>query len=384
MRKLIILLLFLPSILFGQLKNTIAGYEYNGPKIAVHWYYPCMTKNQADSITGYDMFIFHNELIYKKSEMIDYLISKNPGAKMLVYVNPVEWFIPSYGDSPWSKKMLQKLTTEEYEKWWLLQPNGQPAIFWISLADGRKTHMMNMGFNCPLVNGEKYYEYIAHSICSDVLSDKRINGILLDNSWNTIYWLGNNKKNLGLDFDRDGQTDKDSAEMELAWQRGEMGLAKIIRQTKGPDFIMIGNPEILAYSVVFDGKQYEDWPFRYAGDTINGGWNISMSNIIKTGSYSIVNAGKNNWFFTLCSALLLDNIYFSDQQNMPYQNKYKIVLGKPLESRPNDFMDYAKIYSRAYERGTVYVDPVNKESWISDPQGNLIYNKKGCLIKNND
>jgi hypothetical protein len=102
-----------------------------------------------------------------------------------------------------------------------------------------------------------------------------------------------------------------------------------------------------------------------------------MFNASKTGSHSIINADKGNWFFALCSAMLLDNVYFSDRQNTPYRKEYKIPLGRPLEKQADSFKKNLPLYSRRFEKGIVHVAPAKGEAWITDLEGKTIYDKDG-------
>ncbi len=372
----LMILLLLGSAAFSQPAIS----EYRAPLITGFWLYPFMTQAQADQMSGYDVLIIHNEIIYKKSPMIDYILRKNPKIKLLAYFNAVEWFVPPYEDSPWAIKMVKQLTEGERKNWWLLQPNGKPVTFWTG-TDGRKTNLMDMRLSSQKIDGENYPEYIARQFITDILKDKRIVGMERDNAWPNSFWLGKHDGNKGVDFDRDKIADKNGAEIDRDWQAGENRFIKLIRENKGSDFIMVANPGNLAYNIDFDGKILENWPFEYAGDTTNGGWNISMFNATKTGPYTILNARPGNWFFTLCSAKLLDGVCFSDVQNAPYRPEYRIDLGKPLEPQPSNFKKNLPIYSRRFEKGTVYVCPRTGKAWIEDNNANVLYNEMGQCMK---
>jgi|GEM_PF-636072 len=356
--------------------------DYHGPITTGFWLYPFMTQAQADQMIGYDILILHNELFYKESPMIDYIIGKNPKIKLFVYFNPVEFFVPPYEDCPWAIKMVKELNNGEKKAWWLLQPNGKPATFWTG-ADGRKTNLMDMRITSAMINGEVYPEYIANKFNQDILRDKRIVGVEVDNAWPDIYWLGlfivGNK---GLDFDRNKIADKNPEAINQDWKAGENRFIKLIRQYKGENFIIIANPgSNLAYNVDLNGKIFENWPIKNAGDNTNGGWNIGMYNASKTGPYSVLNADKGNWFFTLCSAMLLDKACFADVQNAPYRTAYKINLGKPLEPQPSNFKKNLPIYSRKFEKGTVYVSPKQGKAWIHDTNDQPLYNQEGQCVQ---
>ncbi len=377
----IFLLILLMSVSFAtsaQNQNNPTKYNYCGPRMVGYWLMPFINQAQADKLVGYDILILHNEIIYANSPWIDYLLAKNPKLIILAYFNPPEWFSPAYGNCPWSIKITDELMQGGKEKWWLKQPNGEKVSFWTG-ADGRKTAIMDMRDNAVLVNGETYYEFIAKRFVTDILSDKRIKGMEDDNAWPGPFWLGSYGNNKGLDFDRDKKADKNEAEINANWKTGQTKFLQLIREMKGEDFIILANPGTLDFNFNVNGKNYEDFPFRYAGDTLNDAWNINMSNASKTGSYSVLQARPNNRFFTLCSALLLDNVCFSEAQNAAYNSDSKICLGRPIEAPPSNFKKNLPIFSRKYEGGTVYVCPKKKEAWIENNQGDTLYGRDGSL-----
>ena len=97
----------------------------------------------------------------------------------------------------------------------------------------------------------------------------------------------------------------------------------------------------------------ENFPDKNLGDLTNGGWDINMAYLNNGKKYNIINARKDNLFFTLCSAALADNsdnIYVSYQQNEIWRDYYDLNLGKALgkksEIAPN-------IYQRKFTNGTI-------------------------------
>ncbi|MFA5131095.1 MAG: hypothetical protein WC467_01595 [Patescibacteria group bacterium] len=364
----------------SQIPANQTKYSYFGPRSVGYWLMPFINQAQAETLVGYDIIVLHNEIIYAKSPWIDYLLKKNSKLIILAYFNPPEWFSPAYENCPWAIKITNELKQGEREKWWLKQPNGDKVSFWTG-ADGRKTAVMDMRDNAPLVDGETYYEFIAKRFVTDILSDKRIKGMEDDNAWPNIFWMGQwVDGNHGLDFNRDKKADKNEAEINANWKSGQAKFIELMRKIKGDDFIIIANPGTLDFNFSINGKIFEGFPFRYAGDTLNDAWNINMSNAAKTGTFSVLQARPGNWFFTYCSALLLDSVCFADVQNAAYRSEFKICLGRALEAPPSNFKKNLPVFSRKYEGGTVYVNPKKKEAWIEDKQGDTLYNTAGKLL----
>ncbi len=379
MKKILLWLLLLNfSVAYAQ--STKQEFMYHGPKTVGFWLYPFLNQNQADGLIGYDILVIHNEIIYAQSPMIDYLFQRNPKLQLIVYFNQSEWFVPPYENCPWAIQMVTDLNQGNRKLWWLRQPNDKPVVFWTGF-DGRQTCIMDMRINSVKVNNESYCEFAARRFNADILSkDPRIIGMETDNAWPSPMWLGRFGQNKGLDFNRDKKVDQNDENLSAAWKAGQLRFIQNIRQKKGNKFIIIANPGTLDFASSVDGINLEDFPFEYAGNMMNGGWNISMHNAANGGPSSILQARKGNWFFTLCSAMLQDNVCFADIQNAPYRPEYKIPLGKPLEKPCSNFMRNQTVFTRTYEGGTVFVNPKLKEAWIEDLSGQVIYDKKGLLV----
>jgi len=64
--------------------------------------------------------------------------------------------------------------------------------------------------------------------------------------------------------------------------------------------------------------------------------------------------------FTLGSSMLIDDVFFSQGQNTPYDKKYNLHLGKPLGKFFLDSLGFA----RKFQNGTLHVNPNDNKAWI--------------------
>jgi len=354
MKKIIILftaafLLALSNGLYGQ-------------KTAELWYWPALTLKQAITLVDYDMVVVDHECALTSRESLDYLRKNHPGIKILCYFNAVEWHVPMYPDKFWSMKMLAELKKDS--AWWLTGVNGHR----LGLYPGMFT--MNCCWDSPRIgpDGQNYIEFVTSRYKADILSSYPFDGVLKDNLWTyPANWFG--KKQVPpteIDRDHDGRPDK-ADDLNKSWQEGMDYCLKELRQFGGKNFLIIGNPGDLCYRRWLDGVMLENFPdvYRDVSDKKHGAWYKNMRYAASFKDPCIFNARKDNYFFTLCSSVLVDGAYFSYQQNTPYDKKYQLNLGQALGKMRNK----GKIYQRSFQKGTVYIDPERKISWIKYSNG---------------
>ncbi|MFZ2310477.1 MAG: putative glycoside hydrolase [Patescibacteria group bacterium] len=335
---------------------------------AVLHYLPTLSASQVAAYKGYDMIIPDHEVINNSPDALKQMRRDNPELIILAYANKIEWHSPMYNDKPWSLKMVAEL--KKYPKWFLKGTDGKQLEFWPG------TVLMNCRLDGPRYNihgkSYSYIEFFTERYIADVIgaykkAGVRLDGILDDELLKSISFIGSYGGNHnGVDSDEDG-LDDDPAELNRQWRLGNAYFLKTVRETMGEDFMIIGNGGHGYYMQWCNGKQMEYFPEIYLNenDHLTEAWAENMNNAAGM-RYAFFNARanaygkKDNWQFSLCSAMMLDNVIFSHGQNMPYDKKYELHLGQALGA------SYAEngTYKRRFQNGTVYVDPVAKKSWI--------------------
>lgn len=353
MKKILFFLIFLALSVAMPKKGLAAEL----PLKDCLWFLPTMSLEQAKGLVPYDQIIVDPECAITSAASLDYLRANHPGIKILCYINPPEWFDPMWPDKPWSIKMLAEL--KKYPAWWLKGTDGKRISFWNGM------YTMNCTWDCPEyeINGQKmkYIEFIADRFISDILEVYPFDGILGDNYWKESYWLGNYGQNhQGIDRDGNGKRD-DAAQLNSAWRAGLSYFLGRMREFGGDDFIIIANPGHNYYAKYCDGKEYEDFPEIYLNeqDKKYQAWYENLNFAEVWDGPCIFVARKDNYFFTLCSAVLLDHVHFSDGQNRLYDQKYELHLGKPRKAA----VSFDTGVKREFENGTVYVSPPQK-AWV--------------------
>ncbi len=353
------------AILVFLISGVLCARSLQAQKTAVHWYLPTMSLKEASRLKGYDLIIVDPEIIFNSRESLDALRTGNPKVMIYCYFNVVEWFNPMWDDKPWSKNIVSFLNKQE--GWFLHGKDGQRLSFWTDERTGKKMLSMNCRADCPklpVYSPDKrisYLEFITERFIEDILKTYRFDGVLMDNLWNKINWLGKYGANKsGLDYGS-SLADNDSVSLNLLWKQGMDYCLSQIKKFGGDGFDIIGNPGHLSYPQC-SGKMFENFPEIYLNekDKLHEAWYENLDNASAFSGPCIFNARQGNYFFTLCSSMLLDNVYFSYLQNTRYDDKYRLNLGRPLTTARIS----EGIASRAYEQGTVYVDPLFKKAWI--------------------
>ena len=337
-------------------------------KAGVLHYLPTLSRQQVEAYRGYSWIVVDHEVINNSAESLALMLRDNQDLVIFAYANKVEWHNPMFNDKPWSLKMVAEL--KKYPRWFMHDVSGNKLEFWPG------TELMNCRLDCPryVING-KSYNYIEffteHYIRNILGAYKRkgikLSGMLDDELLKTISFIGHYGRNLnGVDSDGDGVAD-DPQELDRQWRLGNAYFLKAVRRAMGNDFVIIGNGGHGYYMDYCNGKQFEYFPDVYLNecDHATEAWPESMQNAsgmeIASFNARTDNYGrKDNWFFTLCSSALLDNTLFSHGQNTPYDEKYNLHLGKPLE----DCHIEGAYCVRKFQNGTVYVNPSAKTARV--------------------
>jgi len=328
------------TLFFGQIKAQ---------KTYVMHYLPTLSYEQARGYYGYDCIVVDYEVINTSAAMLRYMKDSNPNLLIFVYADKMQWYSPMYSDKPWGLKMLAAL--KKYPKWFLHSPEGNNLCFWPGNV------MMNCCQDCPryLINGKRYnyIEYFTAHYINDIIkaykkAEIKLDGLLDDDLMKDISFL-----NGGVDRNFDGQVDE-ATELNRQWRLGNAYFLEKVREAMGKNFIIIGNGGHGFYMNYCTGKQMENFP-----ETFIGSWYQNMTNASGM-KLAFFNARKDNWLFTICSAMLLDNVYFSDGQNTPYNEKYNLHLGEPIGTYYQEETGIA----RKFQNGIVHVNPSTEKAWI--------------------
>jgi hypothetical protein len=321
-------------------------------KTYVMHYLPNLSVSQAESYRGYDMIIVDHEVINTSAASLRYLRQIKPEIKILTYVEKMQWHEPMFPDKPWSLDVVAYL--KNFSHWYLHDPAGKNLSFWPG------TVMMNIrldGWRYEIAGKSySYIEWFSERYIEDIIGAYsrqgiHLDGILDDDLFRDISFLED-----GVDSDFDGLPDN-YPELDRQWRLGNEYFLKKVREVMGPDFLIIGNGGHGYYMNICDGKQFENFPEHYIGSWFD---NLNNAAGMKIALFNARTGNLDNWLFTICSALLLDNTWFSYGQNTPYEPKYDLDLGRPL----GFFYEEPGGFARRFERGIIHVQPNYDKGWI--------------------
>jgi endo-alpha-1,4-polygalactosaminidase (GH114 family) len=335
MKKIVILFLAFLAAVFLARSQRLAGF----------WYLPTMSVEQATSMANFDVVVVDVENIFNNPQSLEIMKQLHPDIKLLAYLNPVEVFDPPISDKPWSNHLLGEL--KNHPGWWLKGDDGRNLVFWPG---------MRM-LDCRWPQGQAYLYFLASSFNQEVLASNYFDGVFIDNLWSKANWIS------GYGSSRLSVADAYPENFNRDWEAGLKYLLGLIRKSH-PDYIFIANPGDKDYYHEVQGKQFEDFPNPDLGSIAAGGWYLNMSNAALFGRYNIFTARSDNSFFTLCSAMLLDNVFFSPPQNSIWKKDYQLDLGKPLDSVQKSGSNENLFFFRHFQNGLIQVWPEKNTSVI--------------------
>jgi len=334
------LLLVIVTLFFGQIEAQTT--------YVLH-YLPTLSYAQAKAYSGYDCIVVDHEVINTSAATLRYMREINPELLIMVYSEKMQWHVPMFPDKPWSVQMLS--TLKKYPKWFLHSPTGKILSFWPG------TIMMNCRLDCPryIINGKSYnyIEFFTERYIQDIIYSYeqegiKLNGLLDDDLLKEISFLQG-----GVDSNFDRKIDNPK-ELDRQWRLGNAYFLKAVRKVMGKDFMIIGNGGHGFYLNYCTGKQMENFP-----EAFTGSWYQNMTNASGM-KLAFFNSRNDNWMFTLGSSMLIDDVFFSQGQNTPYDKKYNLHLGKPLGKFFLDSLGFA----RKFQNGTLHVNPNDNKAWI--------------------
>lgn len=323
------------------------------PKITSYWTSPVMSNEQAMELAKCSLVIADMENMINNYSSLQLLKQLNPKIKLLTYSNPMEFFVPMVANRPLQKKLLEKVQ-QNYSQWFLKQPDGQPVVFWQGMQ------MLNLSSLCPVINDQRWNQYVANFLLENVLSDSIWDGYFMDNSGGNISWVNGGQ----IDADNNGVKD-DSAVLDQAWSNGIREFLTTIRQAKGQSFIIVGNKGSVEFLDILNGKMFEEFPNDYLGGTEAGGWYQSMENCSRTGPYSVIQSeakGESWRLYVLASALLAGSYFAYGQNTTSWFSEYQDIgsaLGSLVKKDDGS-------WQREFAKATVIV-------WPNEKIGQIIY-----------
>ncbi len=354
------------------------------PRLANYYLKWELNSYEAENLAKWDLLILDMEVQENSPEAIKKIRQLNPDVIILDYITSQEvmddlkyYHLSSLRDE--FKKGLD-------ESWYLKDENGNKITNWPG------THMLNLSNKTPLVNGNRFNDYLPEFVANKIKSSGLWDGVFYDNTWGDIAWI--NGANIDLDNNRQKES---SAEINQLWVEGSKRMLQKTRELCGNDFLIVGNGKIYdGYQRLVNGMMFENFPSSWEGD---GTWAGSMANYLKLPnlnsepSIPIINTynkNQNNFNlvrFTLGSTLLGEGFYSydydtSNHTKLWWYDEYNLDLGEPISAAYNPLNRQEEInnglFRRDFENGSVFVNASNKrqiqifsQESFSKPKGDI-------------
>ena len=321
-------LAFTPVATFAAEKN---------PKIANYFLHWSLNDDKARELAKWDFLILDMEVQENSPEQLRLIRRLNPDIIILAYVTSQNLF-ESWVNSNESV-LRKKLSVGISDSWWLRDSSGQ------RLSDWPNAYVLNVTNYAPLVNGQRYNDYLPKFVVDNLKSSGFWDGVFFDNVWDGAAWF--NGGNVSL---RNNGYKSSAYELNTAWVNG---MRQIFTKTQKawPEAIILGNGSWhTQYQTLLDGWMIEDFPTPWVS---GGDWTAVLKNyqiFSNNGQeYNVLNAAASNandyqkFRYGLTNALL-GNAYYSfdygplDHGRLWWYDEYNIDLGSP-QNAPYNLLD---------------------------------------------
>lgn len=310
-----------------------------------------LTESAARELAKWPVVVLDMDMQVRAPELITLMRTLNPRIVILAYITPQEIRTDApNGYSPLRRELAAGIP----EQWYLHSPNGQRLGWWPG------TNLLNVTAQAPVLNGQRWSDYLANFVNSKILATRLWDGIFYDNAWDNITHFAGN----AIDLNGDGAVD---ANLDASWREGMRALYRTTRQL-APNAILVGNGTTRAYQSDLDGMLLENF--------LPASWSQTMATYRSNqaaGQTTFINANTGNiggstnyqqMRFGLASTLLEDGFYSYDHGDQDHgqtwqYDEYQVNLGEPAGDSyaMNNSPHYqADVWRRDFARGVAIVN----------------------------
>jgi len=338
--KFLVFVLFVLVFLFEGFVPA-AKAEENYPKLVNLFYRWDMTFDEAEQLAKWDVLIIDMDVATYSPQSLRRLKEINPNIKLLAYLASQE----IRGDScKLDGTLRQNLCQRICKNCWLKDRYGRKISWW-------------PGNPIIDVTNASWQKALPKFIEEEIIDPGYWDGVFLDNVWGGITFLNKTVKLQNRYY-----TSKNKR-VDTLWVAGMRKLLSNVKQTLGPNKILIGNGGD-AYSDLLSGVFYEHFP--------SSGWDQMMSKYLAVGKVGVAMLNANNanqpgedyqkMRFGLTSSLLGNGYYSYDLGDLSHQqlwwyDEYEVDLGLPLGAAVK--LDNG-VWRRDFERSIVLVNPTGQ------------------------
>ena len=336
------------------------------PNLANYYQDWSLTESKVQELAKWDVVILEMENQARNPELMRKLRELNPKIIILAYITAQE-IRQDAANGP--SQLRQKLASGIRSEWYLYDAQGKRMSYWPG------TDLLNVSDRSPVVNGQRFTDYLSLFVANTILSTGLWDGVFYDNGWAGVNWFAKDR----ADLDRDGVADKN---VDASWVSGMEDLFNETRRVSGNNYLITSNegPGNREYRDQLNGIMLETFPsfgWKYTMEVYDyhaGGARRPQILIINANTH---NTGKKDDYRTmrygLASTLLGDNGYYSfdygDQTHAQtwWYDEYDVQLGNPVgtpvsAANKNKFDE--DVWKREYTNGVAIVNATNQPQKI--------------------
>ena len=325
MKKIIFIILIL-SVFTSPFFIREARAAEKNPKLVNYFLHWSLNESKAYELARWDLLILDMEVQENSPRELRLIRQLNPDIKILAYITSQNLFEPWFNSN--ESVLRKKLTANVPDSWWLRDAAGK------KLSDWPSANVINITDYAPLVNGQRYNDYLPLFVRDNLKNSGVWDGVFFDNVWDGAAWF--NGGNVSL---RNNGYRSSATELNTAWVAG---MRKVFTKTRQywPEAIILGNGSWHSnYQNLLNGWMLEDFPTPWVG---GGDWSKVMQSYQyfsnSNQEYNVINAAStdpNNYAkfrYGLTSALM-GNAYYSfdygpaDHARFWWYDEYDVNLG---------------------------------------------------------
>ncbi len=370
MRRLLASLFVLSALIAGLFPSVsfAANGTQQAPKLINFFLGYEIKPDDPAKLAKWDIVVLDMDQTYQFPERLREIKRINPNTKLLAYVNSSEVSEARFrgGEGSPGKKMANRIP----EAWFLARPDASRIQWWAG------NWIMNASDRCPIVNGQRWNQFLGGYIRDEIMTQGVWDGVFLDAAYGEVTpFSGTN-----IDIDRNGIKD-DAKTVDQSWRKGMTDLIKGVRAAN-PNILIMNNSSA-AYAEFTNGTLFENFP--------RGGWAWPFSELrtalTKNAApkISAINTNTNNqerqndyrWMrYGFTSALVADSYFSFDAGDAGHHrtwwyDEYEAPIGTPRAAakvvRGPTVGAVPAVWAREYTRGYALVNATKKAEEISLP-----------------
>ncbi len=354
-----------PVLVHAQTTSTSFVPSGSFPRLANYFLHWTMTPAQAKQLSKWDIVVLDMEMQHTEPNLIRQMHIWNPNIKILVYITPEE--IIKNANSSYSV-MRQQFVSGLSPTWYLVNSQGKQLSWW------NGTWLLDVGNNAPMVNGERYNQYLVNFVSHTLLGSGLWDGVFYDNSWDNItYFAGKD-----IDMNRDGIKDTNP---DQAWRNGMKYIYDQTRTETGGKYIILGNGMITTYINNLDGVLIENFQKQPWSQVMNV-YQTYESRSLNKNPIVLINSNGDNYNAKKqyqrmrygLTSVLLNNGYYSydfgdtDHGQTWQYDEYSVDLGNAnsVASSEHKYTTYKPdVWERTFDHGISLVNSTNQSTTVS-------------------